>query len=160
MYFTEWGSGVGMAWQPLKQRWIIIRVFYKLTQKPVSFLRKGFNFLKCRFSFLLMLWLHKEQYFCKLARIASVAAIFCWKTQHRNNGSPISVCSPLWKFISWVNRYGSCKIIMGWTQRFLDCFLKILEKKRKNDENYSPTSNCHIVIHSKTIGKYILYVCE
>ena len=36
MYFTEWGSGVGMAWQPLKQRWIIIRVFYKLTQKPVN----------------------------------------------------------------------------------------------------------------------------
>jgi hypothetical protein len=32
-----------------------IRVFYKLTQKPVNFLRKGFNFLKCRFSFLLMI---------------------------------------------------------------------------------------------------------
>jgi hypothetical protein len=30
-------------------------VFYKLTQKPVKILRKGFTFLKCRFSFLLIL---------------------------------------------------------------------------------------------------------
>jgi hypothetical protein len=30
------------------------------TQKPVNFLRKGFNFLKCCFSFLLMLYLHKN----------------------------------------------------------------------------------------------------
>jgi hypothetical protein len=43
------------TWQPLKQRWIIIRVFHKLTQKPVNLISKGFNFLKCRFSFLLML---------------------------------------------------------------------------------------------------------
>ena len=28
---------------------------YKLTQKLVNFLRKGFHFLKCRFSFLIML---------------------------------------------------------------------------------------------------------
>jgi hypothetical protein len=53
MYFTEWRSGMGMARQPLKQRWIIIRVFYKLTEKPVNFLRKGFNFLKCRCFFIL-----------------------------------------------------------------------------------------------------------
>jgi hypothetical protein len=62
---TSWSSFCGTLS-------LISQLIYKLTQKPVNVLRKGFNFLKC-YSFLLM------QYFWKLARIASVAAIFWWR---------------------------------------------------------------------------------
>ena len=55
----EWGErrGDGMTAIKTKRLRIFIRIFYKLhvTQKPVNFLRKGFNCLKCHFSFLIML---------------------------------------------------------------------------------------------------------
>ena len=45
--------------------------------------------------------------------------------RHHNNGSPSSVRSLLWKFISYVNRHGLYKIIMEHN------FLEILDKKGK-----------------------------
>ena len=53
----EWGERRGDGMTAIKRPRIFIRIFYKLhvTQKPVNFLRKGFNCLKCHFSFLIML---------------------------------------------------------------------------------------------------------
>ena len=89
--------------------------------------KKGFYFLKCRFSFLIILQLHQKQYF--LARIASAAAIFYISVKKRNIVimDPRSACALFMK----IHFVGKSLWVMQNNNGFFACFLKILDKKRK-----------------------------
>ena len=112
-----WNGVNGEDMAAIKTQMNIYQNFLQTNTKTGKLFKTGFNFLKFCFSFIIMLWLHKNNTSESWQELLLLQP-FSVKMQHDNIGSP------------YANHYGSYKIIMGCKHRFLGCFIKILDKKR------------------------------